>query len=161
MILKKHLKQVLAYHDETKHRPTAYARSLGYMDWDNQPQPFRTYANAPVLELPLKKELAPYSLDQLYQRAVDPVPVNLSSVAACLELSLGLSAWKRYGRNEWSLRMNPSSGNLHPHRGLPINAIRGGRQCDFPLQPLSAQSGAHRKRSGSYTYRGWFCTSHL
>ena len=27
---------------------------------------------------------------------------------------MGLSAWKRAGTNRWSLRINPSSGNLHP-----------------------------------------------
>ena len=31
-----------------------------------------------------------------------------------LQLSLGLSAWKEHGPDRWSLRCNPSSGNLHP-----------------------------------------------
>jgi SagB-type dehydrogenase family enzyme len=38
----------------------------------------------------------------------------MASVAGFLELSLGLSAWKVAGGNSWALRMNPSSGNLHP-----------------------------------------------
>ena len=27
---------------------------------------------------------------------------------------MGLSAWKQYGQSRWALRVNPSSGNLHP-----------------------------------------------
>ena len=30
-----------------------YARSLGYMDWANQPDPFRRYEGAPLIRLPL------------------------------------------------------------------------------------------------------------
>jgi SagB-type dehydrogenase family enzyme len=40
--------------------------------------------------------------------------VTPTTLGGFLELSLGLSAWKSYGRNRWPLRMNPSSGNLHP-----------------------------------------------
>jgi SagB-type dehydrogenase family enzyme len=31
-----------------------------------------------------------------------------------LRYSLGLSAWKQFRESRWSLRVNPSSGNLHP-----------------------------------------------
>ena len=31
-----------------------------------------------------------------------------------LRCSMGLSAWKQYGNSRWALRVNPSSGNLHP-----------------------------------------------
>ncbi len=37
------LETVLAYHERTKHHPHSYARSLGYLDWDTQPDPFRRY----------------------------------------------------------------------------------------------------------------------
>jgi hypothetical protein len=36
------------------------------------------------------------------------------TIGAFLELSLGLSAWKSIPGNSWALRVNPSSGNLHP-----------------------------------------------
>jgi SagB-type dehydrogenase family enzyme len=51
---------------------------------------------------------------------------NLPAIAALLELSLGLSAWKQYGPDRWALRCNPSSGNLHPTEGYVIaNGIEG------------------------------------
>src|SRR5262249_1041637 len=45
---------------------------------------------------------------------------DLRGVAALLELSLGLSAWKSFRGNRWALRCNPSSGNLHPTEGYVI-----------------------------------------
>ena len=48
---------VVAYHEQTKHRPERYARALGYMDWANQPDPFRRYEGAP--QLPLDDSPAP------------------------------------------------------------------------------------------------------
>ncbi|MDJ0807827.1 MAG: SagB/ThcOx family dehydrogenase [Gammaproteobacteria bacterium] len=85
------------------------------MDWQNQPNPFRFYKNSKRLDLPLITDPLPYKYASLYvARSIKPQPLNLSSIARFLELSLGLSAWKQYGASEWSLRMNPSSGNLHP-----------------------------------------------
>ena len=37
-----------------------------------------------------------------------------AAVAEFLRCSMGLSAWKRHGTSRWALRVNPSSGNLHP-----------------------------------------------
>jgi len=34
---------VIRYHAETKHHFHRSARSLGYLDWANQPNPFRLY----------------------------------------------------------------------------------------------------------------------
>jgi SagB-type dehydrogenase family enzyme len=51
-------------------------------------------------------------------------PVTDASVAAFFRCSLGLSAWKQAGRSRWALRVNPSSGNLHPTESY---LIRDGR----------------------------------
>jgi SagB-type dehydrogenase family enzyme len=37
-----------------------------------------------------------------------------------LQLSLAITAWKRSGRQQWAVRANPSSGNLHPVEGYVI-----------------------------------------
>ena len=44
---------VVAYHERTKHPNHGYAASLGYMDWATQPDPFRRYAGASLVRLPL------------------------------------------------------------------------------------------------------------
>jgi SagB-type dehydrogenase family enzyme len=106
---------VLDYHQRSKHHLDRYARSLGYMDWANQPNPFRFYAGAKQLPLPLREQSVNLGYEVLFGTPrLAPKAFDLTSLGGFLELSLGLSAWKRYGASEWSLRMNPSSGNLHP-----------------------------------------------
>lgn len=105
---------ILRYHEETKHRPERYARSPGYMDWENQPDPFRVYEGAAVVDLPLLSRDPPGGHLALYQPERPCAPFTLDTVAGFLELSMGLSAWKAVSGSRWALRMNPSSGNLHP-----------------------------------------------
>ncbi len=124
------------YHDGSKHHFHRFAASLGYLDWASQPNPFRSFG-APAIPLPRGPDgvagVPPVSpsgvtYDRLFQPAVDPAPISASGIGDVLRHALGLSAWKRFrdarpstssGRRElverrWALRVNPSSGNLHP-----------------------------------------------
>jgi len=106
---------VKGYHEQTKHHPHRYARSFGYMDWDNQPIPFRVFEGAPQIKLSLIQMDRDLPYSALYKcNEGSPEPISIDSVAIMLELSMGLSAWKKYETSEWALRINPSSGNLHP-----------------------------------------------
>ena len=111
---------VQEYHARTKHRFEAYARGPEALDWDDQPAPFRRYAGAAVVMLPLLEEAPPesalaHALARRFGTAAGhSLPLDLSSLAALLQLSLGLTAWKTYGPDRWAVRANPSSGNLHP-----------------------------------------------
>ncbi len=115
------LETAVEYHEATKHHPTRLARSLGYLDWDNQPNPFRRFAGTPTLTLPLAEGEPGPSYAALYHPgAVEPSPVNRNTIGLFLECSLAISAWKRYKHAQWSLRVNPSSGNLHPTEGYLV-----------------------------------------
>lgn len=106
---------VKKYHEATKHFPNAYAKGPGSLDWDAQPDPFRTYAAAPQVVLPLPANKLAVSYSALYQsETTAPSPVNLENIGLLLEVSMAISAWKHYGTSSWALRCNPSSGNLHP-----------------------------------------------
>jgi SagB-type dehydrogenase family enzyme len=129
---------IVAYHEQTKHRFERMARSLGYLDWQNQPAPFRSYQGSKQIRLPFIKEdpQLPYPL--LYS---PPGPATqafaLSSIAAFLELSLGLSAWKATASSRWALRINPSSGNLHPTEAhLLVPAATGLAAGIYHYNPL-------------------------
>ncbi|MCL4692342.1 MAG: SagB/ThcOx family dehydrogenase [Candidatus Hydrogenedentes bacterium] len=117
----------IAYHEATKHHFHRSARSLGYMDWANQPDPFRRYAGAPLIRLPLHDadETPPY--ESLYTYGTSPRAVTAESLGLFLECSLAISAWKEFQGNRWALRSNPSSGNLHPTEGYlvagPVDGI--------------------------------------
>ena len=113
--------RVIRYHVQTKHHFNRYARSLGHLDWANQPDPFRRFDGAELSSLPLltleEEPLSP-SYDAIYKReGVAAKPVTLTALSRFLEYSLGLSAWKKAGDMQWALRNNPSSGNLHPTEG--------------------------------------------
>lgn len=105
----------IEYHEATKHRLNRYARSLGYLDWDNQPNPFRAYQGAPLTPLARPAPIGGPRFDDLYDPGdLDVAPLDRRSIAQLLFDSFALSAWKQGGGNTWSLRCNPSSGNLHP-----------------------------------------------
>ena len=104
------------YHQRTKHRPEAYAKGPESIDWEAQPEPFRSYEGCDIVALPLGALNTPTQWHQLWQQD-KPAGGSLRTVmdvACMLEISLALSAWKQYGGSSWSLRVNPSSGNLHP-----------------------------------------------
>ncbi len=112
---------VSAYHERTKHHFHRFAASLGYMDWATQPDPFRRYGGAPLVRLPLPRGGRPLPYTQLYAIGAVPVePLSLESVSLFFRYALSLTAWKRYGETGWSLRANPSSGNLHPTEGYVL-----------------------------------------
>jgi SagB-type dehydrogenase family enzyme len=105
----------LRYHARSTHHPGRYAPGPGYLDWANQPEPFRTWAGAPVVELPIAGDDVTASWGDLHRPAlVRPRPLDRGSLGAFFELALGITAWKEHRGARWALRANPSSGNLHP-----------------------------------------------
>jgi SagB-type dehydrogenase family enzyme len=105
------------YHEATKHHFHRYARSAGAMDWANQPNPFRFYEGAPRVVLPLGGSSSKTRYEALFNPPAASQPLNLVTLSRFLQFALGLSAWKGAAGSRWSLRMNPSSGNLHPTEG--------------------------------------------
>ena len=112
---------VVAYHERTKHHSHRYAASLGYLDWSSQPDPFRRYAGADIVRLPLPEPGRPLPYRQLYALgSVPSEPLSLESLSLFFRYALSLTAWKRFHESTWSLRANPSSGNLHPTEGYAL-----------------------------------------
>ena len=126
----KNIPTALEYHDRTKHRPLAYAASLGYMDWVTQPNPFRRYEGADLIPLTFSDSTPPYHL-LFEQNALPVAPLCLESISQLLRYSLGLAAIKSHGDSSWALRCNASSGNLQP---TECYIIAG------PIQGISTQS---------------------
>lgn len=120
------LRLVLTYHNQTKHSFTAYARGPRGLDWANQPNPFRRYLSAPLLPLQHHQKTREEAGDSLlYSSLFDslppPKPISLSTISHLFYHSLALSAWKTTGFSTWPLRVNPSSGNLHPTEAYLIS----------------------------------------
>ena len=111
--MNKSLQTVFDYHETTKHSQQRYARSLGYMDWSTQPNPFRNYNGSQSLQLPLAMDntTPPY---HLLGTDLPSAPLLKESLSQLLQFSMGLAAWKESGGSSWAVRCNASSGNLHP-----------------------------------------------
>lgn len=124
------VEQVMRYHQATKHHPMRYARGPAGLNWDTQPNPFRRYEGTEVLALHRGEPRRPVEFDSITREGrVDPVPVDMRSLSELFRFALGLSAWKEYQQSRWSLRVNPSSGNLHPTEGyLLCGPLAGDRE---------------------------------
>ena len=130
------LDAVYRYHDGTKHHFHQFARSPGYLDWASQPRPFRRFSGAASVPLfpapdgppaPARPRLA---YDQLFLPSAALSSAALSLTAAALgdllRHALGLSAWKQFRESRWPLRVNPSSGNLHPTEAYVVTGALDG-----------------------------------
>jgi SagB-type dehydrogenase family enzyme len=115
------------YHKTTKHTLQRYAAGPEALDWDDQPEAFRWFDDAPKTDLPLIADSLKTLYIDLYQPAkIEPRPLSLENIGGLLELSFGLAAWKQYGDAKWPLRCNPSSGNLHAEEAYVVcNGIAG------------------------------------
>jgi SagB-type dehydrogenase family enzyme len=117
---------VLAYHEVTKHAPHRFARGPADLDWDTQPDPFRRWEGAPLLPLAHVPATEAPRYEEVFTARVAACPLDRRWVSQLFQDSLALSAWKRAGDAHWSLRVNPSSGNLHPTEAyLVAPAIHG------------------------------------
>ena len=144
-----------AYHEQTKHHFERYARSAGQLDWATQPDPFRRFANAPLTHLPLVSLEDSISYDNLYSHtSSDPQALSASSIGALFEFSLALSAWKKFGGSRWALRINPSSGNLHPTEGHLLAPTVAGLS-DHPAVYHYAPKAHGLERRCSLTAAAW------
>ena len=122
------LQTVIGYHQQTKHHPNRYARSLGYLDWATQPDPFRRFDGAEQVPLDHPPLFPEPTYDELFTGpAARDEALDRQAISRLFYDSLALSAWKQApGSGRWSLRVNPSSGALHPTEGyLVAGAIEG------------------------------------
>lgn len=124
------LRVARAYHEQTKHNFQRYATGPQELDWDTQPNPFRRFAEAPTSRLVLPDgDAGPDYGQALVEGLVPSAPLDPTSISRLLYDSLAISAWKEAGEARWALRVNPSSGNLHPTEGYlmlpPMDELGG------------------------------------
>ncbi|MEI6666543.1 MAG: SagB/ThcOx family dehydrogenase [Acidobacteriota bacterium] len=87
-------------------------------------EPLRTHPSspdaAPLPSSPWSGLGTALSYDALLAPSGPRVAPGLAAVSVFFRYSLGLSAWKQAGAVRWALRVNPSSGNLHPTEGYAL-----------------------------------------
>jgi SagB-type dehydrogenase family enzyme len=108
----------LQYHELTKHSPESLRRTQHYLDWANMPNPFRHYEGVPVLDLPADPPAPQISaLEVLMGQTGNTLARDgVEFLSQLMFYSAAISASKRVSSTGavYTLRVNPSSGNLHP-----------------------------------------------
>ncbi len=106
------------YHEATKHSVESLRRSRHFLDWANMPDPFRHYEGAPVVDLPAGPPSPDIPALEVLLGARGPATAadGAEFLSQLLFYSAAISASKRApgGGYRYALRVNPSSGNLHP-----------------------------------------------
>src|ERR1700719_3517789 len=122
--------RLFAYHQATKHSYDSVRTNAHFLDWRNQPDPFRTYEGIPLITLPAEPGFPdvgtfatiaalaeePRTAKGSKSKYRQEVELNVAWLSRLLWHSMAISAWKKVPGTgyRYSLRVNPSSGNLHP-----------------------------------------------
>src|ERR1700687_221413 len=130
------------YHHATKHSYDSVRTNARFLDWHNQPDPFRNYEGAPLITLPAEPGFpeagtfatiaalaeAPRTAKGNKSDYREEVQLDMTWLSRLLWHSMAISAWKKVPRTgyRYGLRVNPSSGNLHPtETHLALGGVAG------------------------------------
>ena len=118
--MKAELETILEYHQASKHNFKAYAPGPRHLDMPIKPDPFLNYYGTQLLVLDkwseeqIEAEIFPAYEQAFYPEELKPSELNKENISRLFFDSFAISAWKKAGSTKWPLRVNPSSGNLHP-----------------------------------------------
>jgi len=159
--LNKETDRLFAYHQATKHTYQSVRLDAHFLDWKNQPNPFRIYEGAANAVLPPDPGFPNAgtfatiaALDADAEKTTEnssgtreETQLDLLWLSRLLWHSMAISAWKKIpgSGSRYSLRVNPSSGNLHPTETYV--ALRGLGDIGDGLYHYRADSHALELRS--------------
>lgn len=118
--MKEEIETTVAYHQASKHNFKAYAPRPLFLDMLNKPDPFLNYSGTQLLlldkwsEKQIEAEALPAYEQAFSPEELKPSELNKKNISRLFFDSFAISAWKQAGATKWPLRVNPSSGNLHP-----------------------------------------------
>ena len=135
---------LLGYHDRSKHRLDRYAPGPGALDWANQPDPFRCFAGAAAIKLPL---VADELLSQPFDQEKWALRYGICDLSAALMSFEASRQWNLLLINAATAeeRQRPVT---HPERGTmtfwTIVETMGGHDVNHLLQ-LERMAGAGKR----------------
>jgi SagB-type dehydrogenase family enzyme len=105
------------YHDTTKHSYQSIRTNRHYLDWENQPLPFKIYSGLAPISLP--QNLSSSGIPALSAIATVPFPssgeagLNMQALAEILYLSAGITRRRSYAGGEMLFRAAACTGALY------------------------------------------------
>jgi SagB-type dehydrogenase family enzyme len=141
------------YHELTKHTAESLRRTRHFLDWDNMPNPFRHYEGVPIVDLPCDPPApAIPTLEVLDGKTGNSATQDGAEFLSQLMFySASISASKRVASTgaTYALRVNPSSGNLHPTEfHFSAEGLAGWSDGLYHYRPSSHM--AERRATGNF-----------
>src|SRR5947209_7905076 len=146
------------YHESTKHTRGSLRQARQPLDWANMPDPFRHYEGVPVIDLPTDPP-APAApvLEVLGGAFGETLAIDgLTFLSQILFYSASISASRRVPSTgyRYALRVNPSSGNLHP---TEFHFVTQGL-TDWPDGLYHYRPSAHMAEQRALGHLEWQCS---
>ena len=110
-------REMFVYHEATKHTVEKIYSSRHVLDWNNMPDPFRHYEGVPLLDLPADPDAPRVSMLDILRGGIGHTPhsgIDMLSQLFFYSASVSASKLVPASGYRYALRVNPSSGNLHP-----------------------------------------------
>src|ERR1700687_689680 len=95
------------YHEATKHSYNSIRTNAHYMDWSNQPLPFKIYPTLEPMRLPSElRQTGVAALSAIAESIPDETEASpdLEAIAQLLYLSAGITRRRNYSRGELYFR---------------------------------------------------------
>ena len=140
------------YHNATKHSPASIRANRHYLDWDNQPLPFKIYPTLEPLRLPAELRqtgvAALSAIAEALPARTSAVP-DLKAVAELLYLSAGITRRRKYPGGEIYFRAAACTGALYEVELYLVCGELAGLQAGV-YHFAAAEFGLRKLRAGDY-----------
>src|SRR5882672_10825969 len=140
------------YHDATKHSYTSIRTNPHFMDWSNQPLPFKIYPTLEPMRLPGEvRQSGVAALSAIAERVPGQTNASpdLEAVAQLLYLSAGITRRRKYSGGEIYFRAAACTGALYEVELYLVCGELGGLEAGvYHFGP--AEFGLRKLRAGDY-----------
>jgi len=140
------------YHEATKHSSASVRSNAHFMDWSNQPLPFKIYPTLELMRLPDELRQSGIAALSAVSESV-PAETNaapdLGAVAQLLYLSAGITRRRTYSGGEIYFRAAACTGALYEVELYLVSGGLGGLEAGvYHFGP--AEFGLRKLRAGDY-----------
>src|SRR5713226_1704320 len=143
------------YHNATKHSYASIRSNAHFMDWNNQPLPFKIYPTLEPMRLPGEvRQSGVAALSAIAERvsAQTNAAPDVEAVAQLLYLSAGITRRRKYSGGEIYFRAAACTGALYEVELYLVCGELGGLEAGvYHFGP--AEFGLRRLRAGDYRRR--------
>src|SRR6266403_2359004 len=140
------------YHEATKHSYNSIRSNAHFMDWNNQPLPFKIYPTLEPMRLPGEvRQSGVAALSAIAERvsAQTNAAPDLEAVAQLLYLSAGITRRRKYSGGEIYFRAAACTGALYEVELYLVCGELGGLEAGvYHFGP--AEFGLRKLRAGDY-----------